>query len=403
MLTLKSNLPTYKLNNAYVLLRTDWNVAHSSTGTILDDFKLLASLETITYITQQQGHVIVLTHCGRPTKPITDLSTAIFVNWFVQRGFSTVFAATLEEAHALKNNNYQIIIIENMRFFKEEISCDKAFAQQCAALGDYYVQDAFGVCHRKSSSITILPTFFTPSNRTIGFLVEKELSTLNTFINHPEKPYTILQGGIKGETKIPLLMQLLDQIDVILLATPLCFTFLKALGKEIGQSAYEPACIQQAKQLLDSAKEKNITIVFPLDYQVTKNNFTRPYPLTETDTIKNDEVGISIGPKTTELFKSYIQQSKTVFMNGLPGNCAYQETLEGSRILLQAVKRVPHYLIGGGDSLAIVKALHLTNPPSKHYATNHTFIDHLPHNLSTGGGATLAYLSNQPLIGLSFF
>ena len=386
---MKSNLKKANLKNKRVLLRADLNVPRRHDGTIENDFRIKALLPTINLIQSSGGKVILLTHCGRPKKQEKRLSTKVFTCWFKEHGYHAVFAPTLKKAEELsRKNNSDIVILENLRFFDEEEANDPAFAKKLSQLGYYYVNDAFAVLHRDHASITKLAELFDPEKRTIGLIVEKELQELNHILKKTKSPFVVLQGGIKGETKIALLKTLLKKIDTILISTPLCFSFLKALNKNVGASFVEDALLPQIKDFMKSAEENKVAIVLPVDYQVSSNSFNKPDKLREATKLSEGDIGISIGPKTAKLFVEYLQGSKTVFANGLGGNSIYPETLEGTRVLLQALRQLNGiHIIAGGDSIALV--------------------EHLGFNdvgyLSTGGGATLAYLSGQTLPGLAVF
>lgn len=386
---MKSNLKEANLKNKRVLLRADLNVPRRSDGTIENDFRIKALLPTINLINEKGGKVILLTHCGRPKKQEKRLSTKVFTSWFKEHGYHAIFAPTLKKAAELsRKNNKDIVILENLRFFEEEEANDEAFANKLAELGYYYVNDAFSVMHRDHASITTLAKLFAPDKRTIGLIVEKEIQELTTILKKTKSPFVVLQGGIKGDTKISLLQALLKKVDTILISTPLCFSFLKAQNKNVGLSFVEDALIPQIKDFMQAAEKNNVTVVLPVDYQVSSKSFKDPHDLRESKTIGTGNIGVSIGPKTANLFSEHLQQSKTVFVNGLAGNNLYPETLEGTRVLLQALRHVNGvHIIAGGDSIALV--------------------EHLGFNdvgyLSTGGGATLAYLSGQTLPGLAVF
>lgn len=386
---MKSNLREANLKNKRVLLRADLNVPRRSDGTIENDFRIKALLPTINLIQEKGGKVILLTHCGRPKKQEKRLSTKVFTSWFKEHGHRAIFATTLKKAAELsRKNNTDIVILENLRFFKEEEANDTAFAEQLAQLGYYYVNDAFSVMHRDHASITKLAELFSPDKRTIGLIVEKELQELNQILKHTKSPFVVLLGGVKGETKIALLKTLLKKIDTILISTPLCFSFLKAQNKNVGDSFVENNLIPEIKDFVRAAEKNKVTIVLPVDYQVTSKSFKEPYALREVKTLKEGDVGISIGPKTATLFSRHLEQSRTVFANGLAGNSMYPETLESTRVLLQTLRKINGvHILAGGDSIALV--------------------EHLGFNdvgyLSTGGGATLAYLSGQTLPGLAVF
>lgn len=386
---MKSNLKEANLKNKRVLLRADLNVPRRTDGTIENDFRIKALLPTINLIREKGGKVILLTHCGRPKKQEKRLSTKVFTSWFKEHGYHAVFAPTLKKAAELsRKNNKDIVILENLRFFDEEEANDPAFAEQLAQLGYYYVNDAFGMMHRNHASITKLAELFPPNKKTIGLIVEKELQELNQIVKHTKSPFVVLQGGIKGDTKLALLTTLLKKVDTILISTPLCFSFLKAQNKNVGASFVEDDLVPQIKDFMKAAEKNKVTVVLPVDYQVSSKSFKEPHALREVKTLEKNDVGIAIGPKTAKLFSQYLEQSKTVLANGLAGNSTYPETLESTRVLLQTLRKINGiHILAGGDSIAL--------------------IEHLGFNdvgyLSTGGGATLAYLSGQTLPGLAVF
>lgn len=386
---MKSKLKDANLNFKRVLLRADLNVPRRPDGTIENDYRLEAILPTINLIQEKSGKVILLTHCGRPKKQEKRLSTKVLASWFREHGYKTAFADSTRKAVELsKKKNNDIVILENLRFFKEEELNDEDFAKRLAQAGDYYVNDAFAVLHRNHASVTTLAKLFKPEERTIGLLVEKELHELEKILKHTKSPFVVLQGGTKGDTKITLLKAWLNKVDTILISTPLCFSFLKAQNESVGNSFVEDELLPQIKNFMQAAKKNNVDIVVPVDYQVSSKSFKDPEDLREEKTISQGDVGISIGPKTAKLFSQYLEKAKTVFMNGLPGNSMYPETLEATRIMLNTLRNSNGlHVIAGGNSIALV--------------------EHLGFNdvgyLSTGGGATLAYLSGQPLPGLAVF
>lgn len=389
MLKLESQLSKISLAGKRVILRTDLNVPRTAQGAIVNDFRLKEILPTINALQEAGGKIILLTHCGRPEKPSDQLSTKVFVEWFTQHNYTAVFAETIAHAMALsKEANQAIVIVENLRFFPGEKSQDEKFAHQLAQLGDYYVNDAFALMHRKDTSVTLLPKLFKPSERTIGLVVERELAILNQLMQNMQHPFVILQGGIKGETKLPLLKKLLKNTDAILISTPLCFSFLQAEKKPVGRSFTEPEIIPDIQAFLEEAKKKKVPVMTPIDYQVTTDSFEKPHSLKETKSLSTNDNGVSIGPETVALFASYLKKARLVFLNGIPGNIAYPETLEGSRILLNALQQTNALcVVAGGDTVALVQQLGFSS------------IGYL----STGGGATLAYLSGQTLPGLALF
>jgi len=287
-------------------------------------------------------------------------------------------------------------LLENLRFFSGEKNNNQAFAQELAQLGDYYVDDAFGTLHRTDTSITLVPLLFAPDKRSIGLLVEKELRILDRLREHPDHPFVLMLGGGKTTTKIPLIERFIDQkikghdtVDTVLLCPALAFTFAKALGKPVGKSLVDDAMLNVCRTILDKSKQQNIDIILPIDYQIAYDTITQPFAVIDADAMPDNSIGISIGPKTIELFKKKMNSAKIIFFNGAPGFIDKPETLEGAKNLLQAITaHSANTILSGGDSIAIAHRCGLL----------HEFT-----HVSTGGGATLAYLSGKTLPGLECF
>ena len=263
-----SALPTYDLNNKRVILRADLNVPLDN-GIIVDDYRLQAILPTIDLILKKKGTITLLTHIGRPKKQEVLLSTKLLLDWFTQRNYTVSWAATIDEALQLINMPIKsILMVENLRFYPEEKNQDLSFAKKLSTLGDFYVNDAFGALHRTDTSITALPTFFAPDHRTIGLLVEKELTTLAKLIDKPQKPFVIILGGGKVKDKVPLIENFLHHSNTILLCPAIVTTFLKAIGQEVGKSLVDETALELCKSIIEKAKSRGIEIVFPTDYLI---------------------------------------------------------------------------------------------------------------------------------------
>lgn len=374
-----------QLTDVTVIVRIDGNVPLKTNGTIDDDSRLKAVLPTLERIKQKGGRSVILTHLGNPENEDQKLSTHMLVPWFIEHGFTqTVFAPDIATAKSLESAPFDLLVLENLRFFKEEQERSQTFANQLASLGTYFVQDAFGALHRDHTSISLLPLAFDAEHRSIGLLVQKELIHLTPLLENPSQPFVALVGGVKAKTKLPLLRALLPRVNTLLIAPPLCFTFLKALNKPIGRSAYEPDMVEQAGLLLEEAEERYVRVVLPDDFLATDTSFENPqdcYPATE---LNEQEIGVSIGPRTTDHWSTLVHNARSLFCNGLPGNKDYPETLTTVLRLLQAFPRNQHAIIAGGDTNALIKQLHIQ-------------VDGF---LSTGGGSTLALLSNETLPGL---
>lgn len=387
--TISSHLDTFDLSGKRVFLRADLNVPLQN-NTVAHDQRLRAVLPTIDLIQKKGGKVICATHLGRPKGHDPKLSAQSLANWFASKGYLVEFEDDLNKAHEKSLQNPEtILLLENLRFFPGEKSGNKEFAQQLARLGDFYVNDAFGLLHRTDTSITLVPELFPPEKRTIGLLIEQELSMLNKLLDNPAKPFTLIIGGGKVHDKLPLLENMLDSVDTILLCPAIVFTFLKAMGKEVGISLVDDNALPLCKKLLDRAQQKKVKIVLPIDYQTATDSLDGPLSFVDADGIPKNGMGISIGPKTAALFDSEIKKSNTIFINCGMGFLHRPDTLRGLEAILKSVGKSQAFsVIGGGETVAFSQMLGLDKNIS--YS-------------STGGGATLTYLSGGKLPGLAFF
>ncbi len=230
-------LETWDIHNKWILLRIDANVPLEN-NQILDDNRLQEIVHTIDYILAKKGHIILLTHIGRPSAYEASLSTKNLMPWFAKK-YAITFAPTIDAIQPLKNDNPPIILLENLRFFPEEKALSLPFAQHLASLADFYVNDAFGTLHRNHTSITLLANQFADNRKSMGFLVEKELRMLNALIYRHTHPSLIILGGAKLETKIPLINALIDYTDTLFIGPALSFTFMKSQGVPVGKSLVE--------------------------------------------------------------------------------------------------------------------------------------------------------------------
>lgn len=382
-------LSNFNLTNKRVLLRADLNVPLKN-GTIMNDYRLQAILPTINYIQCAGGKVILATHIGRPTGKDESLTTRLLIPWFVSHGYSVDFQADLTKAYSQSfNDPHTILLLENLRFFSGEKNNDAHFAQQLAKLGDYYVNDAFGTMHRTDASITITPTFFSPENRTIGFLVEHELKILTQLRDNPTQPFSLVLGGGKVADKIPIITALLPHLHALFLCPAISNTFVKAIGKSVGKSVVDEESLPLCKEIIHQAEKLGVMIQFPIDYYIARDSFNGPIvsdPVT-ADRFPESGVALSIGPETVSLYAKECMKDHTLFINGLMGDIRRPETLRGTQQLFNAIGQSSAFsIIGGGDSVAAVYQLGDAS---------------LFSYLSTGGGATLAYISGQPLPGLT--
>ena len=308
--------------------------------------------------------------------------------WFTHKSYQIDFASNIEQAAKLKKNGtHQIILLDNLRFFPGEKAGDINFAHQLAALGDFYVNDAFGSLHREDSSITLLPSLFAQDHRTIGLLVEKELAMLNKLLYTPEKPFIMILGGGKVSDKLPLIENALNRVQSILLCPAIVCTFLKAQGFEMGKSLVDTAALPLCKNIIEKAAQLNVQLLFPLDFLIaldTKNGATKTVDISH---FPANGIALSIGPKTIAHYDTIIQQAHTIFFNAAMGFLDVPESLLGTQELLHVVAQSNALsVVGGGDSVAAAMAAGLSGKLGF---------------LSTGGGATLMYLSGKILPGLA--
>jgi phosphoglycerate kinase len=387
--SLTSLLPSLSLHNKRVFLRADLNVPLKN-GSIIDDYRLQALLPTIDLIQKKGGKIILATHIGRPKGFDGMLSTQHVLPWFKKADYKITYEADLAAAVTKSYHDFDtILLLENMRFFPGEKNHDPLFAQQLADLGDYYVNDAFALLHRADTSITMVPELFAPNHRTIGLLIEKELAMLNNLLENPAKPFVLILGGGKVADKLPILYSLIDTVDVILLGPAIVCTFLKAHNKPVGKSLVDDTQLESCNQFIVDAHQRNIKIVFPVDYLIAHETFNGSLSYTNADEFPADAVSVSIGPKTAQIFAQEISRAGTIFFNGLMGTTQRPETLNEVNTLFHAMADSSGTsIVGGGDSVAAAQLLNVANS-----------LDFL----STGGGATLAYLAGEDLPGLSVF
>jgi len=371
-------------NHARVFLRIDANIPIVQ-GTIYSDFRLEALKPTFNLLVAKKAHIILATHIGRPKKYTPALSTKILLPWFTKHGYTAQFAATIQEAYSASiQNKPMITILENLRFFAGEKSGDHTFAQKLSQLADYYVNDAFATLHRYDTSIAVLPSFF--EKKTVGLLIENEIQHLQTLLSKPRAGYTFILGGGKITTKIPLLEHFIDKVDTILLLPAIVFTFLKAQGYEVGSSLIDDAEIKTCIKIIEHAKKYGTQIVYPLDYQVAQDSLSGPLSLTADSIIPPNYIGVSVGPRSLKAYTDIISKSSTIFYNGLMGALDIPNTVTNTQKLFTIIALSNSYsIISGGDSIALIEKSNLAH--------------HMSY-LSTGGAATLTFLSRKPLPGL---
>lgn len=389
-----------ELNNQRVLLRADLNAPMKQDANgqmqITDDGRLRASVTTINDLRKKNAKIIILAHLGRPKgerkpelslKPIAKrLSELVGVSIKFIDDLSD--ASTLEAVDSMQSG--EIIMIENIRFEKDETSKDQSerqrLAQKLAKLGDAFVIDGFGVVHREQASVTDIARLLPKAS---GRLVQAEQKAFDRVLNNPDRPYVVVLGGSKVSDKLGVINNLISKVNKILIGGGMAFTFLKAQGYEVGDSLLEVDRIEEVKQLLLTAKEKNVEIVLPIDIVIsTSLDGTSPVSEVDFDKIPVGQKGLDIGSKTAELFADKIRDAKTVVWNGPMGVFEVNVFAKGTKTVAQALANSAAYsVVGGGDSAAAIRLLGLDESKFDH--------------ISTGGGASLELLEGKVLPGLA--
>ena len=389
-----------ELNNQRVLLRADLNAPMKQDANgqmqITDDGRLRASVTTINDLRKKNARIIILAHLGRPKgerKPELSLKP-IAKRLGELVGVSIKFiddlsdASTLEAVDSMQSG--EIIMIENIRFEKDETSKDQSerqrLAQKLAKLGDAFVIDGFGVVHREQASVTDIARLLPKAS---GRLVQAEQKAFDRVLNNPDRPYVVVLGGSKVSDKLGVINNLITKVNKILIGGGMAFTFLKAQGYEVGDSLLEVDRIEEVKQLLLTAKEKNVEIVLPIDIVIsTSLDGTSPVSEVDFDKIPVGQKGLDIGSKTAELFADKIRDAKTVVWNGPMGVFEVNAFAKGTKTVAQALANSAAYsVVGGGDSAAAIRLLGLDESKFDH--------------ISTGGGASLELLEGKVLPGLA--
>ncbi len=386
----KSTIKDLDLKGKRVFIRVDFNVPVSN-GVVSDDNRIVSALPTINYALEQGAKVILASHRGRPKgegfeeeysmKPIY----LRLKNEFGENVFYTekvIGEEVVSKSLDLKEG--QILLIENLRFEKGEKKSDLEFAKELRKLADLYVNDAFGTCHRKDASVYVLPTLF--DKPVAGFLVEKEIHYFETILANPEKPYVAILGGAKVSDKIPVIENLINKVDSILIGGAMAYTFLKARDIEIGKSILEMDMVELAGELMKKADKKGVKILLPVDHVITDKIEDGKVEITLDEKIPEGFMGVDIGPETIVKYKEELKDAKTVVWNGPMGIFEIDRFSAGTVAIANAIAESEcTSIIGGGDSAAAVRKAGVFEKIS---------------HVSTGGGASLEYLAGKKLPGI---
>lgn len=373
-----------------VLVRCDFNVPLKD-GVITNDKRIVAALPTINYLRDKGAKVILCSHLGRPKGEwLSEFSLAP-----VAKRLSELLGCEVrmskdvigEDAKEISNTikDGEVALLENVRYYKEETKNDPQFAKELASLAEIFVNDAFGTAHRAHASTAGVSDYL-PA--VCGFLIQKEIEVMGKALDDPERPFVAVLGGAKVSDKIGVITNLLDKVDTLIVGGAMAYTFLKAKGKNVGTSLCEDDKLELAKELLSKANEKGVALLLPVDHIAADKFDENAEPVSvESEDIPDGLMGMDIGPKTIDLFKSAIVNAKTVIWNGPMGVFEFKNFANGTFAVANAIADTPCVsIIGGGDSVAAVTKL--------------GFADKMTH-ISTGGGASLEFLEGLELPGIA--
>ena len=385
----KMTVEDLEVSGKRVLVRCDFNVPLKD-GVITSDKRIVASLPTIKYLIDNNAKVILCSHLGRPKgefKPEFSLApVAVRLSELLGKEVKMATDVVGESAQTLaaELNDGDVMIIENVRFHKEETKNDPEFSKKLADLADLYVNDAFGSAHRAHSSTTGVADYIPAA---CGYLIQKEINFIGGALANPKRPLVAILGSAKVSDKIGVITNLLDKCDTIIVGGGMAYTFMKALGHNIGTSLLEEDRVEDAKQMMETAKAKGVNFLIPVDNKAGKEYAPDAEAMiVNSDDIPDGWMGLDIGPKTQELFADAIKGSGTVIWNGPMGVSEWENFAQGTIAVATAVAESGAIsIIGGGDSAAAVQKL--------------GFADKMSH-ISTGGGASLEFLEGKELPGI---
>lgn len=374
-----------------VLMRVDFNVPMNDQGEITDDKRITAALPSIQYLIEHGAKVILMSHFGRPKGQVVD---SLRLDPVAKRLGELLGKAVIKvddcigpevEAKVNEMQDGDVMLLENVRFYPEEEANDPEFAKKLAALGDLYVNDAFGAAHRAHASTEGVAKYL-PA--VAGFLMEKELKFLGGAVNDPKRPFVAILGGAKVKDKIAVIESLLNKVDTLIIGGGMAYTFLKAKGYEIGKSLLDEERIDFCREIMQQAEAKGVKLLLPVDV-VIANEFAADaeHRVVAADQIPADWEGLDIGPKTVELFSEAVKTAATVVWNGPMGVFEWEAFANGTNQIAKALAESDAItIIGGGDSAAAVEQANLA--------------DKMTH-VSTGGGASLEFLEGKELPGVA--
>ncbi len=387
----KKSVEDIEVAGKKVIVRCDFNVPQDDTGRITDDKRIVASLQTIKYLLAQKAAVILCSHLGRPKgqvnpkyslKPVAERLTEL-LGQEVKLADDVVGESAKSLAAALKPG--EVMLLENVRFHKEEEKNDPAFAKELASLAEVYVNDAFGTAHRAHATTAGIADYLPAA---CGFLINKEISIMGKALADPARPFVAILGGAKVSDKIGVINNLIEKCDTIIIGGGMSYTFMKAMGKKIGTSLCEDDKLDLAKGLLEKAEAKGVQLLLPIDTVCADHFAADAEPVVyEAGELPDNMMGLDIGPKTIELFSESLKDAGTVVWNGPMGVFEFDAFAVGTKAVAKAIAASNAVsIIGGGDSAAAVEKL--------------GFASRMTH-ISTGGGASLEFLEGLELPGIA--
>jgi phosphoglycerate kinase len=389
-------LDTYDFSGKKALIRVDFNVPLNDKYEITDDTRITATIPTIKKILKDGGSCILMSHLGRPKDGPTEKYSlkhlvnplSVILGLQVKFADDCIGASAIEQAANLKAG--EVLLLENLRFYREEEKGDVVFAEKLSKLGNVWVNDAFGTAHRAHASTAVIGQFFT--DRVCGYVMQAEVENAEKILNNAERPFTAIMGGAKISDKILLIERLLDKVDNLIIGGGMTYTFTKAQGGAIGKSLLEADKMPLALELIEKAKIKGVNLIMPLD-NVCGDKFSNDANrmTVATGQISEEWEGFDIGPESVKLFTETISKSKTILWNGPMGVFEFPNFATGTNAIAEAVVKATEEngafsLIGGGDSASAIN--------------NAGYGDRVSY-VSTGGGALLEYMEGKTLPGVA--
>ena len=387
----KKSVKDIDLKGKRVLMRADFNVPLDNQQNITDDNRICKAMETMKYIIQAGGKLILMSHLGRPKgqrkKEFSLEPVARRISRLLEKPVKLLDDCIGDEVKETvrQMSEGDVVILENLRFHSAETNNDPEFAKELAGLGDVFVNDAFGTCHRAHASTEGVTHYLESVS---GFLVQKEIEYFSKILSSSAKPFIFILGGAKVSDKIPVIENMIDKADCLLIGGAMAYTFMKVQGIDVGSSRVESESFETVKKILKKAEEKGVEILLPIDHVIT-NNIKEAINIKTTEgvSVEGGYKAVDIGPKTIELFCAKIKEAKTVVWNGPVGIFEKDVFAKGTEALAIAIAQSSATsVIGGGDTAAAVAKFSLTKEMS---------------HISTGGGASLEYLEGKVLPGIA--